>query len=489
MKRKAGMTSTLPPFLFPGQGRTERARIERLKRSGAIRKVAPRLYTSVPDSQLPETVRSLWSLIVSTLYPMALLSQRTALTFLPSPSGEIFLTAGDNRTLELPGLTVRFMKGPKPDEMDADFLSMKVSCLPRALLENLASAKGSLKNRKLSAEELEERLEKELTTKGEAHLNQMRDQAKTISERMGFEAEYVKLDQIIGALLSTRSHQKLESKAGIARSQGRPFDQSCLERLSLLATSLLSGPLPEHKNFPASAHFANKAFFEAYFSNYIEGTRFDIDEAERIVFEREISESRPLDAHDVLGTFSVVGDPTEMMKVPSNPRDLQDLLKSRHSILFRERPDIGPGIYKKEKNRAGNTLFVVPDSVTGTFEQGFELYRSLPPGLARAIFIMFLVSDVHPFNDGNGRVSRIMMNAELYSQGLSTIIIPNVYRVDYLGALKALSQRKNPGIYVRMLIKANEFSNLDFSNYSEIKQKITANFWFEDSLEIKIKHP
>ena len=28
---------------------------------------------------------------------------------------------------------------------------------------------------------------------------------------------------------------------------------------------------------------------------------------------------------------------------------------------------------------------------------------------------MFLISEVHPFDDGNGRIARVMMNAELVS--------------------------------------------------------------------------
>jgi fido (protein-threonine AMPylation protein) len=31
--------------------------------------------------------------------------------------------------------------------------------------------------------------------------------------------------------------------------------------------------------------------------------------------------------------------------------------------------------------------------------------------------MMFLISEVHPFADGNGRIARIMMNAELVAAG------------------------------------------------------------------------
>jgi hypothetical protein len=56
--------------------------------------------------------------------------------------------------------------------------------------------------------------------------------------------------------------------------------------------------------------------------------------------------------------------------------------------------------------------------------------------------MMFLISEVHPFADGNGRVARIMMNAELVAAGENRIIVPTIYRNNYLMALKALSQNK-----------------------------------------------
>ncbi len=103
------------------------------------------------------------------------------------------------------------------------------------------------------------------------------------------------------------------------------------------------------------------------------------------------------------------------------------------------RPDKRPGFFKTEANRAGQTLFVAPDQVEGTLSQGFDYYQSLETAFARAVFMMFLISEVHPFVDGNGRIARIMMNAELVTAGEGRIIIPTVYRGNYLAALKALS--------------------------------------------------
>ena len=48
-------------------------------------------------------------------------------------------------------------------------------------------------------------------------------------------------------------------------------------------------------------------------------------------------------------------------------------------------------------------MFVAPDAVPGTLERGFEIGRNLPAAFQRAAFVHFLVSEVHPFSDGNGR--------------------------------------------------------------------------------------
>ena len=55
---------------------------------------------------------------------------------------------------------------------------------------------------------------------------------------------------------------------------------------------------------------------------------------------------------------------------------------------------------------------------------------------------MFVVMEVHPFLDGSGRTARLAMNCVLSTERLSRIIIPTVYRGDYLLPLKALSHHR-----------------------------------------------
>ena len=205
-------------------------------------------------------------------------------------------------------------------------------------------------------------------------------------------------------------------------------------------------------------------FFEAYFSNFIEGTEFTIEEAARIALDGEIPANRPADAHDITGTYEIVSDPVQMQRRPETPEDVVGLLRSRHATLMAGRPEAHPGEFKGLENRAGATVFVAPTMVEGTLREGLARAAALRDPFARAAFMMFLISEVHPFDDGNGRIARIMMNSELAAVNEARIIIPTGYRENYLDALRALSRNSNPAPLVRVLDYAQVFvAEMDWS--------------------------
>jgi hypothetical protein len=72
--------------------------------------------------------------------------------------------------------------------------------------------------------------------------------------------------------------------------------------------------------------------------------------------------------------------------------------------------------------------------------------------------MMFLIAEVHPFTDGNGRVARVLMNAELTAAGLQRIVIPLPYRRDYLQSLRALSRGADTRPLIRVLDYAQEYA-------------------------------
>ncbi|HEY4253995.1 MAG TPA: Fic family protein [Roseomonas sp.] len=55
-----------------------------------------------------------------------------------------------------------------------------------------------------------------------------------------------------------------------------------------------------------------------------------------------------------------------------------------------------------------------------------------------------LVSDIHPFEDGNGRTARILMNTILLRGGYSPVAIDPAQRLDYFQALEDRRHRQDP---------------------------------------------
>ena len=80
---------------------------------------------------------------------------------------------------------------------------------------------------------------------------------------------------------------------------------------------------------------------------------------------------------------------------------------------------------------------------------------------------------MHPFADGNGRVARVLMNAELSAVGEQRIVIPIVYRDDYLQGLRALSRNANPRPLIRVLDFAQEYAAaIDWSDLTEAERML-----------------
>lgn len=434
--------------------------ISKLLQDGKLRKLAPRLYSGNLQES-PESIieRNLFR-ILGHLFPGAVLSHRSAFEFKPTTSGHIFLTYKYTKKAYLPGITIRLLEGRGPYTGDNKFFQgLYVSQKARAFLENLqVSRKPGPESKTLTLPEIEERLEQIARINGENELNKIRDRAREISIELMMVDEFNRLDRIIGALLSTKSSRILKSPLASARAFGIPYDPDRLELFEILFRELKQYEFRYLRDPNSTIEaFRNFSFFESYFSNYIEGIKFEVEEAKRIIDDQEALPTRYEDSHDILGTYMIVSNEIEMEIIPESSDDFINILEYRHSVILSKRPSVRPGKFKELNNFAGQTAFVDKDLVRGTLIKSFDIYNALDHPFARAAFMMFMVSEIHPFNDGNGRIARIMMNAELVHQKQTRILIPTVYRDDYLLALRKLSRQKQPDSYIRMLSKIWEY--------------------------------
>jgi len=469
------------------------AEISRALKKGLVRKIGPRLYTSNTADTPEQLVRQNCWQIISLLMPGAVVSNRSALENRISPAGRIYVTATDyTRTINLPDLEVVVLKGLGPiPERDMPMFNIYLSCRERAFLENLSATKnrgGESKN--LSRLELEERLLQVYDNSGAAALNALRDKAREIAPVLGLEAEFQKLDDIIGAIQGTREAQALASPQSFARSVGEGYDPKAVERFAILRAALLDRSFRPRPMPAGDQKFYNVAFFDAYFSNFIEGTEFEVEEAREIIESGMVPADRPADGHDVLGTYRVVAGVDDMMTIPTDFEHFIHILTTRHSLILEGRPDKQPGRFKEKPNVAGMTRFVEPALVKGTLRQGYEFYRGIEEPFARALAIFFIISDVHPFNDGNGRLARAMMNSELVAKGETRIFIPSVFRSEYLAGVKRMTRDSDPTAYIKQHEYLQEFvTRIDFADMNraiDVLRRCNAFAKPEDAVKLQM---
>jgi hypothetical protein len=490
---KNPLAEPLPEVLVSTPGTS--AWITRAVRSGKLRKIGPRLY-SPNRVDTPESIvaRNQW-IVLGVLFPGAVIGYRTALNTRPTPGGKLFLVGGYDRVLDLPGLTVRVLKGAGALDGDMRFgEALHIASEARAILDCLSVKRVGAESPALSRVEIEELLERRLAQRGEQALNSIRDLARRIAPAMGRERELAALDALIGSLLGTRT-DRLHAAAALARAAGEPYDSVRIERFSRLVAALrewggVARPDPDLAGRP----FENLAFFDAYFSNFIEGTEFEVEEAAEIVFQRKIPRARPADAHDVLGTYRLVANGQEMRRTALEwvdaPERFVEVLRSRHAMILGERPEARPGMLKEMMNRAGDTFFVAPELVRGTLRRGLEMFPALTEPFQRAAYMMFLVSEVHPFDDGNGRVARAMMNAELIAGGERRILIPTAFRADYLGALRRLSRAGDADALIQVLDFAQRFTAaIDFADFDAAHAVLRRARAFDTADDARLRMP
>ena len=436
--------------------------LQRRAQAGELQRIAPGIYAlSGSEEDTRSRVRRHWQLLAGHLIPGAVVSHISAMTRGLTHEGYVTLSHPTrfNRTIKLPGVDFVLLKGapPQPGDLPLGTTGLYWASRQRALLENLGRVSTDRATRAGKAF-VEERLVAILNASGEDVLNQVRDAARALAPVLGMEKAFDDLNGTIGLLLNTHKKGRLRTRQGQLVAQGTPEDAERMARFELLATALRSAVLPTISDVApggdAKVHFA---FIESYFSNYVEGTKFSIEEAEGIVLRNAIIPGRPKDSHDILGVFNQAMRAGTRDSVPPPDAVFVAGLQERHRTMLERRPEVSPGELKTEPNFAGTIEFVPPALVRGTLQEGSKLALSVPEGMARAIYYAFLVSETHPFDDGNGRLSRLIMNAELSRLGLCRIIIPTLFHPQYVDCQRALTRTNEPDGFIKALTFAAQW--------------------------------
>ncbi len=195
-----------------------------------------------------------------------------------------------------------------------------------------------------------------------------------------------------------------------------------------------------------------------YHSNAIEGNQLTYGETLTLIMHGLTAKGKPLKDHlDVEGHEKAVSMMLDMVegKRPLSQHDVRQL----HQLLLKEnyqQPSMGPdneyvfrtirvGEYKRQPNHVrtadGRTFYYAePATVPSRMNSLLDWYNlvkdsgELHPLVIAAIFHHEFVA-IHPFDDGNGRMGRILMNFTLMREGYPPIVVPLKKRKEYYQAL------------------------------------------------------
>ena len=190
-----------------------------------------------------------------------------------------------------------------------------------------------------------------------------------------------------------------------------------------------------------------------YNSNAIENSTLTLRETEKILLEMEVS--RDVSVREIFEAKNLARV-TEYVKEKSGEMEL-----SKETILFLHQMLIGnidesiAGRFRKrdEYVRVGTHIATAPEHVERMIEEiiieygsEFDTYFSDKISKFHLDF-----ETIHPFNDGNGRVGRVLINYMLYRYGFPGIIIRDKEKQQYYKSFGEYRDSRNTKIMEKIL--------------------------------------
>ncbi len=196
-----------------------------------------------------------------------------------------------------------------------------------------------------------------------------------------------------------------------------------------------------------------------YHSNSIEGNSLTYGETKLLILHGLTADGKPLRHH-----FEIVGHNEALkwlMDVVKGDYPLtEQFIRELHQMILKERylkkvitPDgieasawVEIGVYKNKPNHVlkstGEVFYYAsPEETPAKMEELIQWYREreekkdMHP-ILQAVELHYRFVRIHPFDDGNGRVARLLLNFVLLRYGYPPVIIRKEDKEDYLLALE-----------------------------------------------------
>lgn len=213
----------------------------------------------------------------------------------------------------------------------------------------------------------------------------------------------------------------------------------------------LLNTLKEQKDARLDGGIYHKTQIElTYNSNHIEGSTLTHDQT-RYIFETNTigieNDSKALNVDDILETanhFKCVDYIIDNANKPLN----EAMIKELHFILKNGTSDsrkdwFNVGDYKKLPNEVGGTETCQPENVKGEICKLLDSYNHIERKTLEDILAFHKAFEsIHPFQDGNGRVGRLIMFKECLANNIVPFIIDEEHKLFYYRGLKEWNNEK-----------------------------------------------
>lgn len=132
-------------------------------------------------------------------------------------------------------------------------------------------------------------------------------------------------------------------------------------------------------------------------------------------------------------------------------------IKSIHQLVLKDIDDENAGRYRRENVTVKGATHIPPDylKVPELMEKlvlNYENWNDFHPIIQAALLHGELVK-IHPFVDGNGRTSRLLMNLDLMNHGYNPVIIKKGDRLEYYEALDMAHITGNYTDFIKLITK------------------------------------
>ena len=213
----------------------------------------------------------------------------------------------------------------------------------------------------------------------------------------------------------------------------------------------------ELKKMPETAREKEIKIFSirfTYDTQKIEGSKLTLRETSDLLEAGISPKAKPL--HDVKEAEAHYKIFHEMLNYKKE-LSLQIVLYWHRKLFEATKPEIAGKLREHQVAISGSKfILLLPVEVYPLLREFFKWYEKNkkklhPVELAALVHLKFVT--IHPFADGNGRISRLMMNFVLHKYGYPLLNIPYEKRASYYNALERAQVKKIDTIFLQWFFK------------------------------------